>query len=63
MNKETKIFISFLLFSIKELETQLKELKPYLKDTTDFNDKLEYKKKLELIKELKKQVKLLKDGE
>lgn len=59
MTPENRIFYSFLKFSINELETQLKDLKTSLKDDGDFNDTLEYDKKLVVLKNLKEQLEKL----
>jgi len=59
MKENDKITLSFLNYSIKELETLIREIKPYWENSTDSNEREEYKKKLEVLKELKKQSKLL----
>jgi hypothetical protein len=59
MTPENMILYSFLKFSINELETKLKDLEPLLKGSKDYNDKLEYDKKLVVLKELKEQLEKL----
>jgi translation initiation factor 2 beta subunit (eIF-2beta)/eIF-5 len=59
MTPENKILYSFLKFSITELETQLKDLKTSLKGNEDFNDTLEYDKKIVVLKDLKEQLEKL----
>lgn len=57
--KEKEIFISYLTSSIKELETTLKSVKPLLQKEDD-KLKLEYEKKLQVLKELKDKLRELK---
>lgn len=59
MTDTKKIFYKFLKYSINELETKLDEIKPYLEESTDFNETLEYEKKKGLLKDLKEQLKSL----
>jgi hypothetical protein len=56
---EKEIFISYLTSSIKELETTLKSVKPLLQKDDD-KLKLEYEKKLQVLKELKDKLRELK---
>jgi len=56
---EKEIFISYLTSSIKELETTLKSVKPLLQKEDD-KLKLEYEKKLQVLKELKDKLRELK---
>ena len=57
--EEKEIFISYLTSSIKELETTLKSVKPLLQKDDD-KLKLEYEKKLQVLKELKDKLRELK---
>jgi hypothetical protein len=59
MEQTNKILHSFLRYSIKEMEQQLKEIKPYWKNSTDPNEKLEYEKRLGVLNDLKEQLKTL----
>lgn len=59
METSNKLLFSFLQFSIKELEIQLKEIKPYWKESTDENERLEYEKRLKILNDLKLQLKSL----
>ena len=56
---EKEIFISYLSLSISELETTLKSVKTLLEKGDD-KLKLEYEKKLEVLKELKIKLRELK---
>ena len=59
MEQTNKILHSFLRYSIKEMEQQLKEIKPYWENSTDPNEQLEYQKRLGVLKDLKEQLKTL----
>jgi hypothetical protein len=62
MTNETDALYSFLEYGIKEMESQLKDIKPHWKDSTDPNERLEYDKRINLLNKLKEEIKTIKDG-
>lgn len=60
MTEQERILYRVLESSITQLETILDELKPYWEKSKDVEERLEYRKRMVLLVDLKKQLKELK---
>jgi hypothetical protein len=60
MTEQERILYRVLESSITQLETILDELKPYWEKSKDVEERLEYRKRMVLLFDLKKQLKELK---
>lgn len=60
MTEQERILYKFLESSISQLETILTELKPYWEDSKEVSERLEFRKRMGLLIELKNQLKELK---
>lgn len=59
MTEQERILYKFLESSISQLETILAELKPYWEESKEVSERLEYRKRMTLLIELKSQLKQL----